>query len=352
MPDKAQQTEKATPRHLDKARKDGRYVSARDFVAGVQFLIFVSISASWSARMVGSLKDIMHVSLRWAFRSGLTPQAIIALISWLLTQVLTGIALLGAVLLAGTVATQLLVTGGGLSLTLLMPNFSRLSPLNKLKSPPRQNLPALGQALVLLPICGYTVYLIVRERMDGLMLLPLQGVQAGTRMVGDSILTLLWRAASLFVLFGLVNLIRSKQQYAGDQKMSKQEVKDESKEMNGNPQIKAKIRRLQFAMRRRHMMKDVPTATAVIVNPTHYAVAIRYEMETMSAPVVVAKGKNYLAARIRKIAIENQVPIIENPPLAQALYKVAEVGQEIPAHLYRAVAEILAHVFKLMRGRL
>ena len=121
--------------------------------------------------------------------------------------------------------------------------------------------------------------------------------------------------------------------------------------MEGNPQIKARIRRLQIAMRRRHMMKDVPTATAVIVNPTHYAVAIRYEMETMSAPVVVAKGKNYLAARIRKIAIENQVPIIENPPLAQALYKSAEVGQEIPAHLYRAVAEILAYVYKLMKGR-
>jgi flagellar biosynthesis protein FlhB len=133
-------------------------------------------------------------------------------------------------------------------------------------------------------------------------------------------------------------------------KMSRQEIKDESKEMEGSPQIKARIRRLQIAMRRRHMMKDVSTATAVIVNPTHYAVAIRYEMETMSAPVVVAKGKNFLAARIRKIAIENQVPIIENPPLAQALYKAAEVGQEIPAHLYRAVAEILAYVYKLMKG--
>jgi flagellar biosynthetic protein FlhB len=132
--------------------------------------------------------------------------------------------------------------------------------------------------------------------------------------------------------------------------MSKQELKEESKDMEGSPQIKAKVRRLQMAMRRRHMLKDVPTATAVIVNPTHYAVAIRYEMASMPAPVVVAKGKNYMAARIRKIAIENQVPIIENPPLAQALYKAAEVGQEIPTHLYRAVAEILAYVYKLMKG--
>ena len=100
------------------------------------------------------------------------------------------------------------------------------------------------------------------------------------------------------------------------------------------------------------MMKDVPTATAVIVNPTHFAVAIRYDMDSMAAPLVVAKGKNYLALRIRQKAIEHQVPIIENPPLAQALYKSVEVGQEIPPHLYRAVAEILAYIFKLMNGRM
>ena len=123
------------------------------------------------------------------------------------------------------------------------------------------------------------------------------------------------------------------------------------KETEGNPQIKARIRRLQRDLARRKMMKEVPKATAVIVNPTHYAVAIRYEMESMAAPLVVAKGKNYLALRIRQMAVEHQVPIVENPPLAQALYKSADVGQEIPPHLYRAVAEILAYIFKLMHGR-
>jgi len=342
MPDRSQQTEKATPRRLDKARKEGRFVTARDFVAGVQFLAFVAVAAAWSVRMMGSFRDVMHVSLGLAFRRGLTPQAIVALASWLLGRVLTGIGILGAVLMAATLAAQFLVTRFGLSL-------SRLSPVNKLRQIPRQNLPALAQAVLIVPACGYAVYLIARERIDSLMLLPLQGVPAGTRMVGGSILTLLWRAAGLFIVFGLVNLVRQQRQYAGDLKMSRQEIKDEAKEMEGSPQIKARIRRLQISLRRRHMMKDVPKATAVIVNPTHFAVAIKYEMESMSAPVVVAKGKNYLALRIRKVAIENQVPIIENPPLAQALYKAAEVGQEIPAHLYRAVAEILAYVYKLMR---
>src|SRR5205814_4130286 len=103
---------------------------------------------------------------------------------------------------------------------------------------------------------------------------------------------------------------------------------------------------------RRNMMKQVPTATAVIVNPTHYAVAIRYEMEWTSAPTVVAKGKNYLALRIRQRAVEHQVPLIENPPLAQALYKSADVGQEIPAHLYRAVPDVLAYIYRRIHAHL
>ena len=140
--------------------------------------------------------------------------------------------------------------------------------------------------------------------------------------------------------------------YQADLRMSKQEIREEMKDIEGNPQIKARIRRLQRERSRRQMMKDVPTASAVVVNPTHFAVAIRYQMETMAAPICVAKGKNHLALRIRGIALEHDVPIIENPPLAQALYKSVDVGQEIPAHLYRAVAEILAYIFKLMNGRL
>jgi flagellar biosynthetic protein FlhB len=124
------------------------------------------------------------------------------------------------------------------------------------------------------------------------------------------------------------------------------------KDIEGNPQMKARIRRLQRERVRRQMMRDVPKATAVVVNPTHFAVAIRYQMESMAAPVVVAKGKNYLALRIRQKAVEHQVPVVENPPLAQALYKSVDVGQEIPPHLYRAVAEILAYIFKLMNGKL
>jgi flagellar biosynthetic protein FlhB len=134
--------------------------------------------------------------------------------------------------------------------------------------------------------------------------------------------------------------------------MSKQEVKEEAKESDVSPQVKGKIRRMRRDLARRRMMKDVATATAVIVNPTHYAVALRYQSGATGTPVVVAKGKNYLALRIRKIATDHGVPLVENPPLAQALYKSVEVGHEIPPALYRAVAEVLAYIYRLTNTRL
>ena len=121
--------------------------------------------------------------------------------------------------------------------------------------------------------------------------------------------------------------------------------------MDGNPVVKARIRRIRRDLARRRMMKEIPTATAVIVNPTHYAVALKYSLEEKGAPRVVAKGKNYLALRIRQMALDNNVPLIENPPLAQGLYKSVDVGHEIPAHFYRAVAEVLAYIYRVMNGR-
>jgi flagellar biosynthetic protein FlhB len=152
------------------------------------------------------------------------------------------------------------------------------------------------------------------------------------------------------MIWGSIDLFRQQRRFEEEMRMSKQEIRDESKESDGNPQVKQKIRRIQRDALRRRMMSQVPTATAVIVNPTHFAVAIRYHADSMATPVVVAKGKNYLALRIRAIAIENMVPIVENPPLAQALYKSVEIGQEIPSNFYRAIAEILAYIYKL-RGR-
>ena len=158
--------------------------------------------------------------------------------------------------------------------------------------------------------------------------------------------SLLWKASSLFVVFGFVDLLRQQRRYTKDLKMSKQEIRDEVKEVEGNPLMKSRIRRLQRDLARRRMMQEVPNATAVIVNPTHYAIALKYEMGGAGAPKVVAKGKNYLALRIKEKAIANRVPLIENPPLARSLYRSVEVGKAIPVDLYAAVAAILAYLYR------
>ena len=351
MADKSQQTEKATPRRLDKARKEGQFPTAKDLVAAAQFAVFVAVLGSCFGKWFGQYRTGTRMLLERAFHTELTPVSLASLGWWIAANSLAPLAIMGAILVLTTFAMQIVVTQFGFSLTKLSPDIGRLNPLGKLKELPRQNLPALVQAVVLLPLVSYAVWVVVKEKADEALLLPLGSVEGGAAAVGNSVQSLLWRAAGLFIVFGLINFVRQRRQYSNDLKMSKNDLRDEAKESEGNPQIKQRVRRLQRDMRRRHMMRDVPTATAVVVNPTHFAVAIKYSMDSMAAPTVVAKGKNYLALRIRKLAIENQVPIIENPPLAQALYKSVDVGQEIPAHLYRAVAEILAYIYKIMNGR-
>jgi flagellar biosynthetic protein FlhB len=294
----------------------------------------------------------MSQLLHHALAPSLDPAFILNLSVELIKRTFMPLAVLGCVLVGVTLAAQFMVTRLGVSLKKLAPDFQRLNPATRLRELPRQNIPALLQALVMLPVFGSAVYFLVRDDFQGFLSLPLKSVTAGAAQVGASIQTLLWKASFVFLVFGAVDLFRQKRRYQQDLRMSKQEIRDELKEVEGSPLMKQRIRRLRRDMARRRMMQEVAKATAVIVNPTHYAVALKYSMHSAGAPTVVAKGKNYLALRIKQRAIDNQVPLVENPPLAQALYKSVDVGQEIPAQFYRAVAEILAYIHRLMNGRL
>ena len=351
MADKDQKTEQPTQRRMKKAREEGNFPTARVFVGALQFLAFVSLIHAWGLVWINAIRDSMAALFQHALDPRLTGEEIIALSLDLLKRTMIPVAYLGAVLIAITLAVQLGVTRMGVSLKKLVPDIKRLNPLSKLRELPKQNLPSLLQAIVMIPVFGLAIYYLVKDDFQNYLSLPLRTVPSGLSHVAGSIQALLWKASFVFIMFGAVDLVRQKRRYQGDLKMSKQEIRDEFKEVEGSPLMKQRIRRLRRDMARRRMMQEVPTATAVIVNPTHYAVALRYSMNTPGAPRVVAKGKNYLALRIRQKAIDNQVPLIETPPLAQALYKNVEVGQEIPAHFYRAVAEVLAYIFKLMNGR-
>jgi flagellar biosynthetic protein FlhB len=332
-----QKSEQPTQQRLKKAREEGNFPASREFISAVQFTGFVTLSVIYGGALIRQVGMLMHMLLAYAFSGDVTLPRLMTLLRYEIVPRFVPLMLAGLALSALSLIAQLGTTQLGISLEKLMPDIKRLNPLKKLTSLPGQNLPIFLQALLLLPLIGYVVYYEATENLDSFLELPWMGPQPAIARIGSTIETLLWRAVALFLLVGICDLLWQRHRYTKQQ---------------GSPHIKQKIRRLQRDAARRNMMKAIPTATAVIVNPTHYAVAIKYAMDGSAAPKVVAKGKNYVAARIRKRAIEAGVPIVENAPLARALYTSVDVGQEIPTHLYRAVAEILAYIYKLMNGKL
>jgi flagellar biosynthetic protein FlhB len=351
MPDQGQRTEKPTKRKLDKARKEGQFPSSREFLAALQFLTFAALLSGAGAQVLDRAREMARYFLVEAFHLQLTPRSLPAIYRESVGHVFRPLLLMGICLSGVIFAGQMASTRLGVSFAKLAPDPKRLSPLQKIRNLPSQNAAAFFQALLFLPLLAMAVWAVAGENLTTYAGLTRQGLLPALTVVAGSLRNFLWKAAFLFLAIGLWDLVRVQRRHNKSLRMTKQEVREEFKETEGDPQIKGRVRRIQRDLARRNMLKEIPKATAVIVNPTHYSVAIRYEMESMAAPLVLAKGKNYLALRIRQIALDHQIPIIENQPLAQALYKSADVGQEIPPHLYRAVAEVLAYIFKLMHPR-
>ncbi|MBM3783156.1 MAG: EscU/YscU/HrcU family type III secretion system export apparatus switch protein [Acidobacteria bacterium] len=353
MSDSGNRTEKPTPRRLDRARKDGSFVSSREFVSAVQYIVFAALTL-WSFQpFLSSGAAYLRALLRAAFDPAeLSRDRLIDLFRGQLTPVFAHLVLVGFGLSFAAFAAQMAVSRGGIASKRLGPDLARLNPVPRLKEMGTHNIGQFFRSLFFLPLFLWVTGWLVWRQAPELLALSMLPWWSGAVVVGMSVRELLERAMYLFLLLGLVDWYRQHQRYTKRLRMTKQEVRDEFKEVEGNPQIKAKVRRMQRDMSRRRMMTEVPKASAVIVNPTHYAVAIRYDLGAASAPRVVAKGRNHLARRIREMARTHEIPIIENPPLARALYAAADVGQEIPPHLYKAVAEILAYLFRLFGGRL
>lgn len=351
MPDQGQRTEKATKRKLDKARREGQFPSSREFLAALQFLTFAILLSAGGMRVLDRAREMARYFFAAAFRLQLSPHNLPVLYRQSVGHVFQPLLWMGACLSTVALAGQLGSTRLGVSLQKLLPDPKRLSPLQKIRNLPSQNFASFYQAVMFLPLLAFAVWAVVGQNLTTYASLARESALPALQVVASSLKSFLWKAAFLFLAIGCLDFLRVYRRHNKSLKMTKLEVRDEFKETEGDPQMKARVRRIQRDFARRNMMKEIPHATAVIVNPTHFAVAIRYEMEDMAAPRVLAKGKNYLALRIRQIAIDHGVPIIENQPLAQALYKSADVGQEIPPHLYRAVAEVLAYIFKLMHPR-
>jgi flagellar biosynthetic protein FlhB len=348
MPDQGQRTEKPTKRKIEKTRREGQFPASRELLAAFQFLAFVALLITGGGAFFERTRDMTRYFLLAAFHLPVTPRAVLRIYRALLGHVFTPLLWMGGCLTAVALAAQLGSTRLGLGLQNLLPDPKRLNPLQKIRNVPRQNAASLLEALLFLPLLALAVYKIAGANLAAYAGLSREGLLPALRVISDSFRDFLWKAAALFCAIGVLDYVRAYRRHYKSLRMTKLEVRDELKETEGNPQMKQRVRRIQRDLARRNMMKEIPNASAVIVNPTHFAVAIRYDMEVMSAPRVLAKGKNYLAWRIRQIAVDHQVPIVENQPLAQALYTSADVGQEIPPHLYRAVAEVLAYIYRLM----
>ncbi|MBR5377336.1 MAG: flagellar biosynthesis protein FlhB [Lachnospiraceae bacterium] len=234
----------------------------------------------------------------------------------------------------------------------LKPKLSKLNPVNGLKKLfSKEKLFELLKSVIKVAVISYVVYSYMIDRIGALLLMYDLSVQSAIAFTCQTVVDVGLRIGIFYLLVGIADYLYQRHKFMEDMKMTKQEVKDEYKDAEGDPQIKGKIRQKMMEASRRRMMQAVPEADVVITNPTHYAVALRYDTKVADAPIVVAKGQDFLAQRIRDAAKEAGVEVIENKPLARMLYHNVDVGAMIPPELYMSVAEVLAYVYNVKEGR-
>jgi len=233
----------------------------------------------------------------------------------------------------------------------IKPKLSKLDPIKgfgRLFS--KQSLMELFKSLAKLAIIGGVGYLAIKSEMAPVFVLGEMDLMSIGAFISKAILKISFKCTLAMIFLVVIDFAFQKWEFEKKIKMTKKEVKDEHKRSEGDPLIKQRIRSIQMQMARKRMMQSVPEADVVITNPTHLAVALKYDSATMSAPKLLAKGAGRLASRIKELAEQHEIPVVENKPLAQNLYALVESGQEIPAELYQAVAEVLAYIYKLKRS--
>jgi flagellar biosynthetic protein FlhB len=245
MADKSGKTEQPTQQRLKKAREQGQFPAAKEFVAALQFMVFLTLLGSGGAGWFGQFRQTTRSILRLAFAPELRPETLIHLAWQTFWQNILPLAMAAAGVAIVTVAFRLVTTQFGISFKKLMPDATRFNPMARLQDLPKQNLPSLVQAILLLPIFLWAVWVVARDKLDLFLALPMHSVESGFSLISSSLMELFWKAASVFLIFGCVDLARQLQKHKSDLRMSKQEIREEMKDVEGNPQMKARIRRLQ-----------------------------------------------------------------------------------------------------------
>jgi flagellar biosynthetic protein FlhB len=343
-----ERTEQPTSRRLERAREEGDVPRSREMATCL--ILLAAGTSLWmtGGAVVNQISMMLTNSMHFERSAAFDMNRLLDLQMTSVVEMVIALAPLAGVLVVVALLTPALIGGWLFSMQALMPNFERMNPIAGLGRMISMRslielLKAVGKALIV----GFVAYLVMRHQSDAILGLIQEPSKQGLKHTAVLILICFISISSGLVVIMAIDVPFQLRSHTNKLKMTRQEVKQENKEANGNPQIKAKIRQQQREMARRRMMSKIPTADVVITNPTHYAVALKYVEGRMSAPIVVAKGMDMVAARIREIAAEHHIPFMEAPPLARALYTHAELNSQIPEALYTAVAEVLAYVFQL-----
>lgn len=352
-----EKTEDATPKKLNDARKEGKVAKSKEIGNGLTLLalfVVLKIFLSWIGNRLGELFAGVYNRIPDMVQSAGNKVPESNFQHLFLLMMIRALLIMAPVLLVGFLVaflSDLLQVGWHPTGKPLQPKPNKLSPISGFKRIFSVNSVAeLVKSIAKILLIAIVSYSYLKNQHRIFFVLLDMPVTQAILLIGQVVVDLGMRIAIVYMLIALGDFIYQKRKFANDMKMTKQEVKDEMKDQEGNPEIKGKQRqRMQEASRRR-MMQRLPEADVVITNPTHYAVAIKYDPDVNEAPVVLAKGADYLAQRIKEIARENKIEIVENKPLARMLYANVDIDAEVPPELYQAVAEVLAYVYHL-QGR-
>ncbi len=346
--DMGERTEQPTAKRLEEARNRGNIAKSADLSSAVDLIGGTILLITLGAFLVESLGGVMRRVLEDGWRAGGPDErGLETLMRFIAGRTLaTALPFLGSMLLVAWLA-QILQTGLVFTLYPLQPKFDRLNPMKGVGRllGTRSLVKTLTNSVKLVVVCTIST-LILRGRIAQLTLLPSLSFLAVVKAILDLVVVLaIWLLAVLLVL-GIIDYVYQRWQHNRDMRMTKQQVQDERRAMEGDPQIKGRRIRMAREIAMQRINRHVPDATVIVTNPTHFSVAIRYDGQTMRAPRVVAKGVDFMAMRIRQVANLHNVPIVERPPLARGLYYGVDEGREIPPDFYQAVAEVLAYVYR------
>src|ERR1700690_252503 len=351
MPEQFEEkTEQATPRRREKAREKGDVPKSRELTSLLPVWTIL-LYLLFSGALFSSLLNYFGSSLRRGVTMRLTETTLMDVFKADTMQIGMVMMPLFILILAGVMIVHFLQTGFLLSTVPLTPDFSKINPLQGIKKIFSINtLYETVKGLFKVAVLSAILYLMLKKEVFNIPLLVDMDIKSIMAFCFGQIKKIVMISALVLTVFAAVDYAFQRWQYSRNLKMTKQEIKEEYKEVEGSPMIKARLKSIQREMARKRMMQEVPRADVVITNPTHYAVALKYDVGKMGAPRVVAKGANLIAAKIKEIARQSGVPVFEDKPLARTLFSSLDVNQEIPEAFYKAVAAILAQVYR-MKGK-